>query len=253
MHYFILCLSKNRAQLFEVTGATVEPRTIEGMPASMEDAWDGKERHEESSQSHSSGDGMTAMHGHGGAKDVQEQEEDVYAHAVAKSLHQFLHNQHDPLVFFGVEEAYGMFKKFDKSGRLLEDYVHGNADHVTSDELKEKAEPIVRAYNHKLSEPLIEEYGALLGTGRTSNDIGVILEAAAKGKVDLLLLEEGFMSWGLFDEAAGTVTVHPNQNAHSQELNGLAVLHTIKHGGRIANTEKGKLPENAAIAAILRQ
>jgi hypothetical protein len=253
MHYFILALSKNRAQLFEVTGNIIVPRGVEGMPTSMAEAWKGTERDEQSAQSHPSGDGMTAMHGQGGAKDAQEQEEDVYLHAVAKSLHTLLHNQHDPLVFFGVEEAYGMFKKFDQSGRLLEEYVRGNPDHLTSEELKEKAEPIVRTYQHKQSEPLIEEYGNLLGTGRTSNDIAVILDAAHKGKVDLLLLEENAMQWGTFDEATGAVTLHSSKQDDSQELHGLAVLHTIKHHGRIANTEKGKIPEGAVVAAILRQ
>jgi len=252
MHYFILTLSKNHSRLFEVSGATIAPYDVDGMPKNMAEAWTGMERHEQSSQSHSSGAGTTAMHGQGGAKEVEEQEEDVYAHTVAKSLHKLLHNQHDPLVFFGVEEEYGMFKKFDQSGHLLEKYVHGNADHMTMEEMKEKADPIVCEHNHHMSEPLIEEYGNLLGTGRTSNDIAVILDAAAKGKVDLLLLEEGEMNWGAFDEATGSVTVHGNQNVHSQELHGLAVLHTIKHHGRIANTEKGKIPEGAVVAAILR-
>jgi hypothetical protein len=252
MHYFILSLSKNRAQLFEVTGTHILPYGVEGMPTSMADAWKGTERHEQSIQSHSSGDGNVMMHGQGGAKDTQEQEEDVYIHAVAKSLHTVLHNQHDPLVFFGVEEEYGMFKKFDQSGRLLEDYVRGNPDHLTLEELKEKADPIVRAYQHKQSEPLIEEYGNLLGTGRTTHDITAILDAAAKGKVDLLLLEENAMQWGTFDEASGAVTLHDSQQPDSQELHGLAVLHTVKHHGRIANTEQGKIPEGAVVAAILR-
>lgn len=252
MHYYILSLSKNKAQLFEVTGTHIAPHSVEGMPASLAGAWAGMERQEQAMQSHSAGNGHAIMNGQGGAKDVSEQEENKYLRDVAHSLQTLLHNQHGPLVFFGVEEEYGMFKKFDQSGKLLEQYVHGSPDHLTMEEMKEKADPIVREYNHKMSEPLIEEYGALLGTGRTSNDISVILNAAAKGKVDLLLLEEGAMSWGTFDEAAGTVEVHGSQHAHSQELHGLAVLHTIKHHGRIANTEKGKIPEGAVIAAILR-
>lgn len=253
MHYFILAVSKNKARLFGVTGAHIAPVDVPGMPMSMADAWTGMERQEQAMQSHSAGNGHAMMSGQGGAKDVQEQEEDKYMRDLASSLHDVLHNQHAPLVFFGVEEEYGMFKKFDHSGKLIEQYVHGNPDHLTLEELKEKADPVARAYNHKMSEPMIEEYGNLLGTGRTSSDLTVILDAASKGKVDLLLLEEGALQWGTFDEVSGAVTLHDRQHADSQELHGLAVLHTVKHHGRVANTEKGKIPENATIAAILRQ
>lgn len=232
LHYFILAVSKNRAQLFEVTGDTVLPRGVDGMPASMEDAWKGMERHDESVQSHSSGNGNAMFHGQGGAKDVEEQEENQYMHALAKSLHTLLHEERRPLVFAGVTEEYGMFKKFDASGYLLEDYIQGSPDHHTSEELKAKADPIVRGHMLKQGEMFVEMYGNLLGTGRTSNDIDTILEAAEAGKVDLLLVTEGA-------EASDT---------RVQD----AMAHTSAHRGKIATVEVGKIPENAVIGAVLR-
>lgn len=132
MHYFILAASKNKAQLFEVTDDRVLPRGVDGMPTSMADAWSGMERE--------SGD-----HNQRNANDVTEQEENEYMHKLAKSLHTLLHGQHDPLVFAGVAEVYGMFKKYDQSGRLLDAYIKGNHDHATMEELKAKADPIVLA------------------------------------------------------------------------------------------------------------
>lgn len=232
MHYFILAASKNHSKLFEVNGDTVAPHSIEGMPSSMADAWKGMERQEQSMQSHSAGHGHAMTSGQGGAKDVMEQEEDKYMHDLAHSLHTFLHNQHAPLVFFGVEEEYGMFKKFDQSGKLIEEYVHGSPDHLTLEQMKEKADPIVKAYNHRMSVPLIEQYGNLLGTGRTSNDMTTIVGAAMNGKVDLLLVTEG-------SDVVDTVVQD-------------AMAHTSAHQGRIVYTDAGALPEEAVVAAILR-
>lgn len=220
MHYFILAASKNHSKLFEVKSNTVSPHSIEGMPASMADSWVGMER-----QDH-------MMNGQGAASDVEEQEEDKFMHDLAHSLHTFLHNQHAPLIFFGVEEEYGMFKKFDQSGKLIEEYVHGSPDHLTLEQMKEKADPIVQEYNHRMSKPLIEEYGNLLGTGRTSNDVATIVEVASNGKIDMLFVTEGA-------DAEDTLVQD-------------AMAHTSAHRGRIVSVAAGALPEEAVVAAILR-
>lgn len=229
MQYFILAVSKGHAQLFQVAGKSITPLAVEGMPENIGEAWAGMERHEKSLQSHSAGNGNAMMHGQGGAKDTEEQEEDIYLHKIAKSVHDIAHGARLPLVFAGTVEEYGMFKKFDKSGALLEDYVKGSAEHMPMEELKEKADEIVKKHMLEQAESLIEEYGNLLGTGRTSNDPVAILEAAKNGKVDLLLISEG--KEGEFAELAE---------------------HTSAHRGRVVTVGSGSLPEDAVVAAILR-
>lgn len=232
LHYFIIAASKNRAQLFEVTGDIIKPHPIEGMPGSMADSWVGMERQEGSTQMHSTGSGVGMFHGQGGASEVREQEEDKYMHDLAHSLQSFIHNQPDALVFAGVEEEYGMFKKFDQSGRLLTEYVKGSPDRMPMEELKEKADPIAKKHVLEQGAQSIEQYGNLLGTGRTSNDLSVILAAAEQGKVELLLISEG-------TETADTVVQD-------------AMTHTLAHRGHIAYIAAGSLPEEAVIGAILR-
>ncbi len=216
MHYFILAASKNKAQLFEVIGDRIEPRGVDGMPTSMADAWKGMERED--------GD-----HNQRNANDVTEQEEDKYMHELAKSLHAVLHSQHDPLVFAGVAEAHGMFKKFDQSGRLLDEFIQGNPDHMPMEDLKAKADPIARADMLKKNEVVLENFGALQGTGRTSVDEVEIAERAKAGKVETLILPEGGME---------------ERQALAQEV--------WKHRGSAVIVETAKMPEGASIAAILR-
>lgn len=229
MHYFILAVSKNHTQLFQVQNNQIAPYPVEGMPTSMADAWKGMERQEKSLQFHSTGGGTAGFHGQGGASDAEEQEEDVYMHTIAKSLHKLLHESHAPLVFAGVEEEYGMFKKFDQSGALLDAYIRGSSEHAKMEDLKEKSDPIVHEHLMNESQRYIEEYGNLLGTGRTTTDQNALEEAAHAGKIDLLLVEEG--SEGEAEHIA---------------------IHTKEHRGRVATVKEGSIPEGAKIAAILR-
>lgn len=229
MKYYILAVSKNHTQFFSVDGDSIAPHAVEGMPASMADAWAGMERHEQSVQRHSMGNGNTGFHGQGGAKDVTEQEEDRYMHAIAKSVHTLVHEQHLPLVFAGVAEQFGMFRSFDASGHLLDEYIQGSPDQLSMEDLKTKADPIVLSYMLKRNEQFIEEYGALLGTGRTSTDLAAIEESAANGKVELLLIAAGH------ETAAATATSR-----------------TMEHRGRVVVVEEGKIPEGAVVAAVLR-
>lgn len=232
MQYFLLAVSKNHAQLFQVSSDGISPLAVEGMPASLEEAWAGMERHEQSVQQHPTGNGTGMFHGQGGAKDVSEQEANEYLHKIAKSVSSVVHESGFPLVFAGVEEEYGMFKKFDKSGALLDEYIKGSAEKMPMEELKEKADPIVKAHLMKKAESLIEEYGNLLGTGRTSDDIDAILAAGELGKIDLLLYSDGA----------------EKEDTKIQD----AMAHAVAHRGRIAAVEAGKLPQGAVVAAILR-
>lgn len=254
LRYHLLSVSKGAARLFEVRSDNIEEREVEGMPKSLEDAWKGLERQEESLQFHSTGGSGNAavFHGQGGAKDVREQEENEYMHAMAKSLHTMLREQHDPLVFAGVEELFGMYRSYDKSERLLDQYVQGNPDQLSPAELKEKADPIVKEHQKQNAERYLEEYGNVSGTGRTSVDLGAILDAAVRGKVDLLLLDEHARQWGLFNTENGKVTLHERQEEESEELLGLAASHTVAHRGRIVTMDPSKMPEGSSIAAILR-
>lgn len=229
MHYFILAASKNHAQLFEVTGDNIVPRGVDGMPVSMADAWQGMERQEKSLQFHSTGNGTAGFHGQGGAKDAQEQEENRYAHALAKSLHDVLHGQPDPLVFAGVVELYGMFKKYDQSGRLLDEHIQGSTDQLSQKDLKDKADPIVRAYLLKKNEAVLEQFGTLHGTGRTSVDPVEIEAKANAGKIETLIVPEG-----------------------SAEKHQALAREVWKHRGSAVTVEASKMPEGSDVAAILR-
>lgn len=254
MHYFILSLSKASVRLLEVQDGTVSPRPVAGMPESVEAAWAGMERQEKAVQFHSTaGSGTHAMyHGQGGAKDVSSQELEQFVHAVAKAVDPVVKEADAPLVLATVEEEYGLYKKYETSGRLLDAYLAGNPDRLKPEQLKESADPLVRSVIEEKNKRYLEEYGNLAGTGKTSADVEEILDRAAAGKVAVLLTAEGAEQWGTFDQDSGRKELHDERAEHDEELIGLAAKHTLAHRGVVVSFPQDAMPNGVPVAAILR-
>jgi hypothetical protein len=238
MQYYILAVSKNNAHFLEVKNGDINACDISGMPKNQGEAWEGMERQTEEFQSNTSDDSET--------------ETKIYVQKIAKSLHTLLHEHHLPLVFTGVEELYGMYKHFDTSGRLLENYIKGSPEHMDGKMLMEHADPIVKESVEKRNAELLEAYGNVAGTGRTSTDLNDILDAAAAGKVDMLFVAEGAEQWGTFNVESGKKELAEASDGSNEELLGLAASHTLKHKGQVVSLSADKMPEGKQIAALLR-
>jgi hypothetical protein len=219
MQYYILAVSKNNAHFLEVKNGDINACDISGMPKNQGEAWEGMERQTEEFQSNTSDDSD---------------------------------EHHLPLVFAGVEELYGMYKHFDTSGRLLENYIKGSPEHMDGKMLMEHADPIVKESVEKRNAELLEAYGNVAGTGRTSTDLNDILDAAAAGKVDMLFVAEGAEQWGTFNVESGKKELAEASDGSNEELLGLAASHTLNHKGLVVSISADKMPEGKQIAALLR-
>lgn len=237
MQYYILAVSKNHAHFLQVQHGEVEAVDIPGMPHSQEEAWQGMEASNESFQAH---------------ENDSDVETKTYLQKIAKSLHAFLQEHHAPLIFAGVEELYGLYKGLDTSGKLLEEYIKGSPDQMDGKKLIDHAEPIIKAATEKRNAELLESYGNVAGTGRTSTDLNDILDSAAAGKVELLFVAEGNEQWGTFNTENGAKELHEGPTPDNEELLGLAAHHTLQHRGHVVALPIDQMPEGKQIAALLR-
>lgn len=252
LHYYVLAISAKSAHFLEVEDGELEAKEIPDMPRSIEEAWAGMEHTGESLSFHSTGNGSVGFSGHSNAKDDKENELMVYLQKIAKSLHTLLHEHDVPLVFAGVAELHGIYKSLDTSGKLLEDFIKGNPDRLEAKAMMDKAEPIVTAAIQLRQQHLLDGYANIAGTGKTSTDLALVLDAAAIGKVDLLFVAEGSEQWGTFDQESGRKELHEGLTVGDEELLGLCALHTLRHKGRVVALPLKNMPEGAQVAAILR-
>ncbi len=252
-HYYLLQLSKNNVHLFEVRQGVAQELTVKGMPRGVQEALEGTERQEKSLQFHATkAGGSPVFHGQGGAKDMKKQETKLFVQQVCKSVYAKLKGHEEPLVLACVTELYGMYRACEPTDKLLQTYIKGSPDKLTAPVLVEKAEPLLRSVQQEQEALLLQEYGDLAGTGRTSVDVDAIVHSAHVGKVDLLFLAEHASQWGTFNEETGDVTFTDRRTTGTEELLGLSALKTLTHGGRVFMLEKSAMPEEATAAAVLR-
>lgn len=252
LHYYILAVSRNHAHFLEVKDGELEALNIPGMPGSLAEAWAGTEHTDESLQSHSAGNGHAMFHGQANAKDDKEMEVTTYLRKISKSLHPFLEEHRLPMVFAGVDELHGIYSKLPSTSRMLSEFVRGNPDHMEAEELLGHADPIVQEAANRRKATMLESYHAIAGTGRTSNELNDVLDAAAAGKVDTLFLSTGAEQWGVFDMNTGKKTLHEAPEPGNEELLGLAATLALRHRGQVAVLSPDMMPEGKQVAAILR-
>jgi len=251
MHYFVLAMSKKKATLFEVKGRSIMVREVDGMPASVEDAFKGMEHTDRQVNFHSTGNGTAAFHGDGGEKDQQEIEMTVYIKAVCNSAHKLLHESKLPLVFAGVTEEYGIFKKFDESGMLLDEFIKGNPDMTMKEDLLEKSRPIVEKRMQESRKELAESFGTAAANQKGTENIDEVLKAAVEGKVDTLLLKRGAAEWGIVQENGDSIGQTAKENG-DEDLLSVAASWTLRNRGTVVFFPADEMPAKTAMAAIFR-
>lgn len=248
---YVLAVSKKHARLLHLHAEGVHEVEVPGMPHSFEDAMGNLEHQDKEVQSHSGGSGAM-FHGQGGPKDLAKEGLDAYMHKIAKAVDHVLSGQKAPLFFVGIEEEFGMFKKYSSYPQMQQQVIPGRPDAMQTEELMEKAAEAMQPLWEKEKDVALEVYGPLAGTGRTSTDLQAILDLSYHGKVDGLLVAEGAMQWGSIRPDSGIVELHAKQEADDGDVIGLAAIHTLRHKGWVRAIPQEKMPEKAVLAAVLR-
>ncbi len=251
MHYFVLAVSKKKATFFEVKGRSIMAREVEGMPSSVEDAFKGMEHTDRQVNFHSTGNGTAAFHGDGGEKDQQEIEMTVYLKAIANSLHTLVHEAKVPLVFAGVTEEYGIYKKFDQSGMLLDEFIKGNPDMTMKEDLLERSRPIAEKHMAGGRKQLAETFGTAMANQKGTDTMDDVLKAAVEGRVDTLLLKRGASEWGIVQENGDSI-VHTAKENGDEDLLSVAASWTLRNGGNVVFFPEDEMPGKSPMAAIFR-
>lgn len=117
--FWILAISENRCRLIQAGRDTVSETTVPGMPISREDALRG-------------GDLPGDHREHVASRERHEMEHAFYVQKVGKALASALVGQKAPLIMAGVEEFYGLVRKYVPYDHFSLHYVRGNADDLSA-------------------------------------------------------------------------------------------------------------------------
>jgi hypothetical protein len=119
-------------------------------------------------------------------------------------LHKFLHhidNRLDiilkaynlPLFVLGTEKVLGHFKTITRHGAAVIDYVPGNFEELTPDQLKKKLEPYLSDWHKVMQKNLMNKLEDAAGRKKLAIGINNVWREAMHRKGHLLAVEKNFM------------------------------------------------------------
>jgi hypothetical protein len=186
-----------------------------------------------------------AFHGSGGGEDGKNE----YFKKVAHGISDVIGQEKAPLLFAGLEQHFGTYKKASSYAFFIEDnYIAMNPGDMRTEELHTKAIEIMEPYFLANRNRAIETYYNLAATGKTASDIEAILPRAFEGRVDTLFISPETVAWGIFDTAALKAYVHTSPDVNDQDLVDLTALYTHLKGGAIYEVAPdANVPSPAAI------
>ncbi len=256
-HYQVLGLSRQKIQLFEGNGEAIdEIELASDVPRTINDAL-GDELAEPFSAITSQGrfGGATASmhHGHGGKKDVVEEDAEKFFRAVDRAVLEH-HSRPSglPLLLAALPEHHDLFHQISHNPFLMAKGLTINPDVLPIDELRERVWKVVKPqYQSRLTE-LTEEFAEARSKGHGNDDLAQVAQAAAEGRVATLLIEADRQIAGRLDCATGQVEIgdlsHPQVDDLLDDLGELVE----KMGGQVLVMPADQMPSQTGLAATYR-
>jgi len=256
--FYILALSQKKVRLLQGTHYKVFDVDIEEVPKGLADAlkYDDPQRQLQfhTGTPSSGGKRPAIYHGQGVGTDEAQHKVNIlrYFQMVDSGLHEFLKGKHEPLVLAGVEYLLPIYRDANSYQHLIDEGISGNPDNLSAKELHDQAWAIVEPFLLSAQQEDLNTYENFKGTGRTSNDVKEVVQAAYHKRVAKLFVALGLHKWGSFDPDTDTVKLHEEGKPGDEDLLDFAAVHTLLSGGTLHVVEQSLIPDNAPLAAIFR-
>ncbi len=255
--FYILALSQNQLRLFQGTHYSISELRLNRIPHSLAQAlqYDDPQRQLQFHTRAPKGKGGQAaamFHGHGVGVDDRKNRILRYFQLIDASLHNFLRNARAPLLLAGVKYLFPIYREANSYPHLMEEGIEGNVEELSTAELHKRAWKKVRPRFQKAQKEAAAQYLELAGTGRTSNDINQIVEAACQGCITAVFLASSVQMWGRVKPDTQMVYWHEKAKAGDRDLLDFIALQALRTDGKVFVVHPDQVPGGAPLAALLR-
>jgi hypothetical protein len=135
---------------------------------------------------------------------------------------------------------------------LADPQIEGSWDRLTAFQLHQQAWPIMQQILDTERKRCIEKAYSTAGPARCITDVGMILRAAAEGRVELLLAASDANLSGAYVRNAAGGNVQYDQPP-SDDLVDLAAVNTLRHHGLVFVIDREEMPGCRDMAAVVRK
>ena len=184
-------------------------------------------------------------HGHGEGEDKIEADRRSYLTRVGRLVAEEVYNTNHPLIVVATEEVAGHF--ISANDIEVSRKIHLSPDGANDHELKARIVEESRQMLRQSGDSLLEQLGSAIASESGSRDLVDIVQQAANGRVETLMIGQKSEQHGRFDRDSREV--HMDDDAGTELIN-LAVRETINAGGTVVDLsdEDNDFP----VAAIYR-
>jgi hypothetical protein len=239
--FYIMAISRNAVRLFEGTPHHVSEIHINELPANMSEALrlGGREPNRAPQRLWQGSEGEKALYRN-------------YFLYIDRVLRPFYGDSSSPLVVAAVDYLLPIFREASTYRSIVPLGITGNPDKLSAEELHTQAWPIVEPLFSGRRRDALEEYQALQGSGRTTQEIQTIMSAALDGRVKTLFFSLSAEVFGSFDAATRTLEVRPDPLAGDTDLCAQAARWVYRTGGVLFGGEPPHIPAGGPMTAIFR-
>ena len=200
------------------------------------------------------GEGHRPMrHGQGGKNDEVDIDADRFFRAIDRAvLEHYSRPSGLPLILAALPEHHHRFHRVSHNPLLMAEGLTINPDALSIDELRARVWQVVAPQYQARLAALAEKFAEAKSKGLGSDDLGLVAQAAASGRVATLLIEADRQIAGRLDTATGRIDFdhlsHPRVDDLLDDLGELVE----KMGGTVQVISADQMPTQTGVAAIYR-
>jgi len=255
--YQVLGLSLQKIQIFEGNrDALEEIDPAPGVPRTITEALGDELTKSHLTVASYGGAGLASApmrHGQGGKQDEVHADAERFFRAVDRAVTES-HSRPSglPLILAALPEHHHLFHRVSHNPFLLEEGLTINPDVLPIDELRRRVWRVVEPQYRARMAAMADEFEVAKSNGLGSDDLTQVAQAAAAGRVAMLLIESDRQIAGRLDGATGRVEAaelsHPQVDDLLDDLGELVE----KMGGRVLVIPAEQMPGRTGVAATYR-
>ncbi len=251
-HYFVLGLTKDQFEVFEVKDNLIEPFKFVGDVSKTLKKVLGSDKTESfvthGNYGHVSNRGV--FHGHGGQKEESDLDTEKFFRYIDKAISSHITSlQPLPIIVCSISKNQQMYRRYAKDVNLIKEGIELSYDSLSIDELKTKSDEIIEKMNVKYFSKLQQQGQSAHSSNRYSDQINDIITSIDNKSIEKLFIEEDQMLKGIVNWDNKQYIFQDIENDVYDDLAEVCMKQKIE----IYILPEQFMPTNAPIFAIINQ
>jgi hypothetical protein len=256
--FYIVAISDEHVRLLECTPRTWREVALpEDVALSLDEAVPGEKEHKDRTEHRGRNSAPNPMAGggsfHGIADNIQvwlQEDRRFFYRQVDDGVRRVVRDEKATVLLAAADPTAPAYYHVSEMKAVRETFIHGNPEHVTSEQLHKQACEILQDDWHKELIELQEQYGNALARQLASNDVREIVPAASMGRVGILFVSTENSHWGRVGE--NNEVIEGDDEGHLEDLIDRAAVETLLTNGQLVVVPPDQVPGNGELAAIYR-